>query len=235
LFEKFQVSLDILSQGTGVGLSLCKNLVDLLGGELWLDNTYDSGIKDCPGARFVISMEHPIKSTFHQTKRVSSDNLSMVQATDIECGLAQSPLVALPAHLSILFVDDDMMLRKLFSRAIKRVAPGWTIQEAANGETAIRLVEDHKFDMIFLDQYMASTEQTLLGTETARALRSKHVSSILCGLSANDLEKAFLSAGADFFVMKPMPCEKKELTRELLRMTASVRQDHIEEQDTVYP
>jgi hypothetical protein len=66
---------------------------------------------------------------------------------------------------------------------------------------------------------MASTEKTLLGTETVRVLRSKGVQSILCGLSANDLEKAFVTAGADAFIMKPMPCEKNLLTRELLRIT----------------
>ena len=36
LFEKFQSSLDVLSQGTGIGLSLCENLTHLLNGDIWL-------------------------------------------------------------------------------------------------------------------------------------------------------------------------------------------------------
>lgn len=51
---------------------------------------------------------------------------------------------------------------------------------------------------------MASVDKQLLGTETIRELRSKGVTSIMCGLSANDLEKPFLDAGADSFMMKPV-------------------------------
>ena len=33
----------------------------------------------------------------------------------------------------------------------------------------------------------------------------------ICGLSANDIEEAFLLAGADMFWIKPFPCKKEEL------------------------
>jgi response regulator of citrate/malate metabolism len=55
---------------------------------------------------------------------------------------------------SCRFVDDDAMLRKMFSRVLKSVAPTWTILEASNGETALCIVEDEVFDLIFVDQYM---------------------------------------------------------------------------------
>ena len=89
--------------------------------------------------------------------------------------------------------------------------PEWEIREASNGETAVRLVDDQDFDIIFVDQYMSSAEKQLLGTETVRALRSKGVTSIICGLSANDLESTFLRAGADAFLIKPFPCKVAEL------------------------
>ena len=41
---------------------------------------------------------------------------------------------------------------QLFSRSLKRVTPNWEIREAANGETALRLVETEEFDLIFMDQ-----------------------------------------------------------------------------------
>ena len=105
--------------------------------------------------------------------------------------------------------------------------PGWEIREAANGETALRLVDDHKFDMIFVDQYMSSAEKQLLGTETVRALRSKGVTSVICGLSANDLEGAFLHAGADSFLIKPFPCKVEELKAALTKMLRT-RQEAVE-------
>jgi DNA-binding response OmpR family regulator len=69
-----------------------------------------------------------------------------------------------------------------------------------------------------MDQYMTSAEQALKGTETVRALRAIGVNCIICGLSANDLESAFISAGADFFVIKPFPCREDELRFELGRI-----------------
>ena len=95
--------------------------------------------------------------------------------------------------------------------------PGWKIREASNGETALRLVDEEDFDLLFLDQYMSSAEKQLLGTETARKLRSKGVSeTIICGLSANDMGRSFIKAGADIFLMKPFPCKGDELKTALL-------------------
>jgi hypothetical protein len=54
-------------------------------------------------------------------------------------------------------------------------------------------------DLIFMDQYMTSTEKQLLGTDTVRALRAKGFKNTICGLSANDLEQSFISADADCF------------------------------------
>jgi CheY-like chemotaxis protein len=114
---------------------------------------------------------------------------------------------------NLTFLLSDLILRKLFSRAIRKVAPTWKIQEAASGEAALSMVDssDVGFDVIFIDQYMASTEKQLLGTESVRSLRSKCVKCKICGLSANNLEDSVLSAGADFFMPKPIPCDPKEL------------------------
>ena len=67
-------------------------------------------------------------------------------------------------------------------------------------------------------QQMASIEKQLLGTETVRALRSRGVESLICGLSANDLEQQFKEAGANHFLFKPFPCEKEALSAELIRL-----------------
>jgi response regulator of citrate/malate metabolism len=88
--------------------------------------------------------------------------------------LGDSISSVLPEDLSVLFVDDDMMLRKLFSRSIRKLMPSWNIQEAGNGETSFKMVDVEKFDLIFMNQYMASANKQLLGTETVRALPDLH-------------------------------------------------------------
>jgi DNA-binding response OmpR family regulator len=71
---------------------------------------------------------------------------------------------------------------------------------------------------------MASTEKQLLGTETVKELRSRGVKSTICGLSANDMEEAFMGAGADFFILKPFPCSKSALEGVLVRLVSISRQ-----------
>jgi CheY-like chemotaxis protein len=98
------------------------------------------------------------------------------------------------------------------------VVPGWTVREAGNGETALRLTEEEHFDVIFVDMYMASVEKQLLGTETVQALRNKGVTCRICGLSANDKEQEYYEAGADAFMFKPFPCDEYALTQTLCRI-----------------
>jgi len=352
VFGKFQESLDSLQQGTGIGLSLCKKMVDLMGGSLFIDEDYNSGIDGCPGTRFVIQLkipplqlnkmmfepklsnidrakmrrlhisvnaespEKPLSCRSNLSDSIRSDVTTASKEISFESGISDSDadrylqapatnlfgevieeaeeaeekkqgstmlplptalrlnptgelvpndspdtmnipteqqldkkdiLTELPENLSVLFVDDDMILRKLFSRTLRKINPTWKCKEASSGETAIELItsasectegfqdEENEtskcegdncgFDLIFMDQYMASVQKQLLGTETVRAIRAKGFHNpIICGLSANDVEDAFYRAGADAFMFKPFPCKKDELQKELLKvMNSSVR------------
>lgn len=222
LFVKFQDSLDSLHQGTGIGLCLCNQLVHLMEGDIYLDEDYHSGIHGCPGSRFVVELPTPPLRDFQQVEdaKAESGKSSHHQL------VAEVPeTIPLPESLSVLFVDDDLVLRKLFTRAIRKVCPGWSIQEAANGETALEKAKDQTFDLIFLDMYMASIEKQWLGTETVRAMRAHGITSIICGLSANDMEANFLQVGANAFMMKPFPCEAGPLRSELVRILSSQKSD----------
>ncbi|CAB9502360.1 sensor kinase/phosphatase LuxQ [Seminavis robusta] len=231
LFQKFQESLDLLNQGTGIGLCLCKHLSCLLGGDIWLDESFDTGIEGCPGTRFIIDMgSGPMETpddAHDATGEESSPQQSSRHLTDEEApsitdaeNLAQEEPepVQLPNELRVLFVDDDLIIRRLFMRAIKRIAAGWHVEEASNGETALHMCKSNEYDIIFIDQYMASVEKQLLGTETVRALRAQGVEARICGLSANDMEEGFLENGANSFLFKPFPCEKDAFSRELARI-----------------
>jgi len=249
LFARFQESLDSLNQGTGMGLSLCKTLVDLMGGEITLDEHFDSGVVGYPGTRFIVRLKIPpvqiesidfdkIESDLvaHQERDDAADSNTISSSQDEHTINNNSGLIArdiivheLPETLSVLIVDDDLILRKLLTRSLRRVAPNWSIKEAANGETALSLVDTDHFDLIFLDQYMASVEKQLLGTETAYALRAKGITSRICGLSANNLEDAFLESGANAFLLKPFNSEKVALTRDLFGLVGDLKS---EEKDT---
>jgi len=281
LFAKFQESLDSLNQGTGIGLAVCKSLSALMGADIWLDETFQSGVDGCPGTRFVMRLNQPALAVEqHDNDSSSNANVEAAAAAASEeektsllleegetttaasssaLGVSfgeqrlqqqQQQQQTLPEALSVLFVDDDTIIRKMFRRSLKRAAPDWKFEEASNGETALRLTETNTFDIIFMDQYvssvgyvvfsvylctflllshfppcfnrqMASIEKQLLGTETVHAMRSRGVDCIICGLSANDMEDQFLRAGANCFLFKPFPCEKDPLTCEIFRILGS--------------
>lgn len=218
LFAKYQESLDSLSQGTGIGLCLSKSLLELLGGELYLDETFDSGIAGFPGTRFVISTKkEPVEVDTHipaeDTEQMTDSGHSMASSM-----VKFEPERELPSDLDVLIVDDDMILRRLITRSLQRIAPTWKLAQAANGETALKMTAEKHFDVVFQDQYMASVEKQLLGTETVHAMRAQGATSCICGLSANEIEESFLQAGANAFMRKPFPCEKQALTEAVHRV-----------------
>jgi CheY-like chemotaxis protein len=196
-----------------------------MGGEISLDNDYDSGVPGCIGTRIIVDLKtepidssnlHEYDTSVHDGESGETAGLTMSEDEDSFRSDAN-----LPENLSVLFVDDDAILRKLFTRTVLTVAPKWDIREAANGETALRLVDTHHFDLIFMDMYMASVQKQLLGTEAVKALRAKGVTCRICGLSANDKGKDFLEAGANAFTYKPFPCAPRALTNELCRVLYS--------------
>lgn len=154
-----------------------------MGGEIYLDEEYDSGLPGQPGTRFVINLQRaPLEATDlhhkhldlqqqlheqHQQYSATTEKHASVSGSNGVNGDTEIP-TELPENLSVLFVDDDAILRRLFSRTVNRVAPSWKIREAASGEAALRLVEENNgeypFDLIFMDMYMASVEKSLLGT-----------------------------------------------------------------------
>ena len=265
LFTKYQVSLDRLNQGTGLGLNLSKKLMLSMKGNVWLDESYDSGIEGYPGACFVIQLNtvpldvesalpvpdiasdnnfrginladeatlengavfdqdpppivasHPSHTPIRPDPR-SIPNSSLLTLPSQPGTILENAAPALPDDITVLFVDDDAVLRKLFVRAVKKVAPNWKIQQASSGEAALQLCDSNSFDVIFMDQYMASANKQLLGTETVAEMRSKCVRSVICGLSANDIRDSFVGAGANEFVLKPIPCKPDCLRKMLTKL-----------------
>ena len=189
--------------------------MELLGGTIWLDESYDSGVPGYPGTRFVIDLNTPPVQFFSEAPLIHHDDSLNGKGPST---IATESEHELPEKLAVLFVDDDMVLRKLFARSVRKVAPGWTVREASSGEAAMLLTDSESFDMIFMDQYMASVERQLLGTETVSALRAKGVTCRICGLSANDMEDEFMKVGAHAFMFKPFPCESNALINELHRI-----------------
>jgi len=126
-------------------MHFAKKLVECLGGTIWLDGTFASGVDGYPGTRFVIDLNSPAMDSHG-----SDPNLFQPwREEDSACPITDSKL---PKELSVLFVDDDSVLRRLFTRAVRKVEPGWLVDESPDGETALYRVDQTPYDLIFMDQ-----------------------------------------------------------------------------------
>lgn len=56
--------------------------------------------------------------------------------------------------LRILLVDDHALVREGLRRVLDPAARGWSVEEAASGEEALRRLEEHPFDLVITDLSM---------------------------------------------------------------------------------
>jgi len=119
----------------------------------------------------------------------------------------QSPAMSVAArtravHGRLLVVDDDESNRDMLSRRLQR--DGYTVQVAANGVDALRLLRSAAFDLVLLDLIMSGLDgyQVLLKMKHDPALREIPV----IMLSALDQEGGIarcIEQGAEDYVAKP--------------------------------
>ncbi|MEC5127926.1 ATP-binding protein [Verrucomicrobiales bacterium BCK34] len=121
------------SEGSGLGLSVCRNIVEQHGGELDFVTQVDRGT--------TFSLRLPISESDEQPTS--------------EVTVTAPPAIDLPeGHLRVLVVDDEPYVAEVVSRALKRKL-GFESQSAASGAEAIeRLQKMEDFDLIISDVRM---------------------------------------------------------------------------------
>jgi CheY-like chemotaxis protein len=172
------------------------------------------------------SMSSAVPLQSPNTPQLAEDRLKLLKqklSNSSSSIVEMSSSAELPRVMSVLVVDDDKILRKMFARSVKKIAPGWSIQEAGSGEEALECVAnaDTDFDLILMDMYMGTDESKLIGPEAVAELRKKGVRSKICGMSANDVEQMFDESGANAFVFKPLRFRTEPLKSELERIWGS--------------
>jgi len=100
---------------------------------------------------------------------------------------------------SILVVDDEAPMRKLLSSNLK--ASGYTVRTAADGAEAMKLMEEHTFDLLLLDINMPG----LSGVQVLQAVRrgAELPVMMLSGRGRERDKVEALDLGADDYLTKP--------------------------------
>lgn len=142
LFDKFK-SLDTpptgQDGGAGLGLSICKGLVEMQKGDIWVKSKYGEG------SRFCFTL--PVKAeAIEQRGESPRQDYETVEVLEGERAVGKA------SGIQVLVVDDEPDHVELISKILK--GEGYRIEKAYDGEKALESVKHSKPDLIILDLMM---------------------------------------------------------------------------------
>ncbi|MBI6872857.1 response regulator [Clostridium aciditolerans] len=183
--------------GPGLGLSICKGLVEMMDGKIEVKSRKDVGSV----FSFNIYLE--------KGKKYSSTNIS-----DKKAKVQTNNLVG--RRLNILIVEDDKASQMVIYNLFKK--NGHTSDIANNGEEALKLIENKKYDLILMDIQMPILD----GIQTTKIIRKSEENNdsrtpiiALTAYALKEDKEKFLNAGMDNYISKPFNID------ELLKMVYS--------------
>ena len=180
-------------QGIGLGLSIAKQLLELMGGTISLESIY--------GAGSVFTMEVPqIIISDQPMGNFTDENLKIVDRQK-ECSKSELFITG----KQILIVDDMEMNRKVIIGLLKRT--GVSIEAASSGQKYLEMTEKKKYDLIFLDDMMPN----MTGTQALQKMKKEkgavNSDTPVIAMTANALSgarNAYISAGFSDYLAKPI-------------------------------
>lgn len=196
-FEQIDKQKNYGIEGTGLGLAISKSLVEAMDGSIVVDSIYGKGSTFTIDIRQQVVDETPIGKV---TLEELADNYLKSDGVSFIAPLAQ-----------VLVVDDNRVNLDVTDKYLKN----YKIQAdlADNGFDAIRMMQEKRYDLVFMDQMMPGID----GIETVRRIRNwekgKGNETCIVALTANAIsgtKEFMMSKGFNGYLSKPMDIRELE-------------------------
>jgi signal transduction histidine kinase/CheY-like chemotaxis protein len=186
IFEPFQqlAPRRIYNKGVGLGLPICKKIIDALGGKIKIHSVVGEG------SSFVLDFVFPVDN-----ESAAKNDEQSIKPVKTAYDNSLSPI-------TILLVEDDQISRLAVNTWLQD--KGHNIVIAENGKEAVDYLQQNKVDIILMDVHMPVMD----GIEATKLIKEKALSDApIIGMTAsvmNDERKSYIDAGMDVLVEKPV-------------------------------
>ena len=175
--------------GSGLGLAISRQLVELMGGRIWVESKEGNG------------------STFNFCVPLEISAAKTINKGQTKTQLNPMALGNMPELLRILVVEDNEANQRLIVYMLKDA--GYTAEIVRNGQDCLQILEKADFDLVLMDMQMPVMD----GYQATRSIRriSKWQDLPIIALTAHaikgDAEKC-LEAGCNAYLAKPFTREQ---------------------------
>jgi signal transduction histidine kinase/CheY-like chemotaxis protein len=194
IFERFRQGSESHNrgyEGSGLGLSICKSYVEMLGGEIWVES------KEGKGSIFYFNIPYNAVSK----EKAAIENVVSAEYNEVEI-----------KKLKILIVEDDEISYSFLTKMLQKIS--YEVIHAITGIEAIDACRNNPdIDLVLMDIRMPFMD----GNEATRQIRQFNKGVIIIAQTAygysSDSEKA-IEAGCNDYISKPI---NKSLFYELIK------------------
>jgi CheY-like chemotaxis protein/two-component sensor histidine kinase len=180
IFDKFSQEANQANRkyaGTGLGMTICRDLLTLMDSELQIHSEKEIGT--------IISFEILFSKSKIENSPLKRIDFELIDLTGVK----------------VLLVEDNKINRLIAGKALEML--GTTYVEAINGIEAIEILKNESFDLILMDIQMPEMD----GVEATKWIRNQmNISTPIVALTANVFRQdidSYLEIGMNDYIIKP--------------------------------